>query len=350
VSHRFFDLDTFDITEYEYYEKVENGDMNWIIPSKFLAFSGPNGVHTQQSGIRTFTPEDYIPFFKKRNVTAIVRLNKKEYDRTRFTAEGINHFDLIFADGSAPTEALLKKFLDTVESQPGAIAVHCRAGLGRTGTVIAAYIIKHYHFSAPEAIAWIRLCRPGSVIGPQQQFLQQVQLRLWRQGEILKKKALSRDNNEEETISKDFKSLSMTSYNSPSTPSHNYNLRTRTAISNAIPTPTSSNFVVSQQDRVIATPKTNIYDRSAKLATTKFTTKSSTLKRTKTQTTTLKASSVINKTTLAHSPNHLGINATSVTPKNSRHSLAIVAASSSRRIARTSVNDWYTSSTKNSIK
>jgi cell division cycle 14 len=32
-------------------------------------------------------------------------------------------------------------------------------------------LIKNFGFTASEAIAWIRLCRPGSVIGPQQHFL-----------------------------------------------------------------------------------------------------------------------------------------------------------------------------------
>lgn len=27
--------------EYEHVDKIENGDMNWIVPHKFLAFSGP---------------------------------------------------------------------------------------------------------------------------------------------------------------------------------------------------------------------------------------------------------------------------------------------------------------------
>ena len=26
---------------YAFYDKIENGDMNWIIPAEFLAFSGP---------------------------------------------------------------------------------------------------------------------------------------------------------------------------------------------------------------------------------------------------------------------------------------------------------------------
>lgn len=49
----------------------------------------------------------------------------------------------------------------------------CAAGLGRTGTLIACYIMKHYKFTHAEAIAWIRICRPGSIIGPQQHFLEE---------------------------------------------------------------------------------------------------------------------------------------------------------------------------------
>lgn len=31
----------FDPEEYAFYDKLENGDLNWIIPGKLLAFSGP---------------------------------------------------------------------------------------------------------------------------------------------------------------------------------------------------------------------------------------------------------------------------------------------------------------------
>ena len=51
------------------------------------------------------------------------------------------------------------------------MAVHSLAGLGRTGTLIALYIMKHFGFTANEAMGWLRICRPGSIIGPQQQFL-----------------------------------------------------------------------------------------------------------------------------------------------------------------------------------
>jgi len=72
--------------------------------------------------------------------------------------------------------------LEIAEGEAGAVAVHCKAGLGRTGTLIACYAIKHYHFNAADFIGWIRLCRPGSVLGPQQYFLLEMEESLKQQG------------------------------------------------------------------------------------------------------------------------------------------------------------------------
>lgn len=38
----FFNFEDFCVKEYERFEKVENGDLNWIIPGKFIAFCGPH--------------------------------------------------------------------------------------------------------------------------------------------------------------------------------------------------------------------------------------------------------------------------------------------------------------------
>ncbi|KAJ8277758.1 hypothetical protein GJAV_G00079550 [Gymnothorax javanicus] len=181
LQHGFFDFESFDVDEYEHYERVENGDFNWIVPGKLLAFSGPH----PKSKIEN---EAYFPYFRKHNVSTIVRLNKKIYDAKRFTDAGFDHYDLFFVDGSTPSDIITRRFLHICESTDAAVAVHCKAGLGRTGTLIGCYLMKHYRFTAAEAIAWIRVCRPGSIIGPQQHFLEEKQASLWMQGDVQRSK------------------------------------------------------------------------------------------------------------------------------------------------------------------
>nr|XP_039330961.1 dual specificity protein phosphatase CDC14B isoform X3 [Saimiri boliviensis boliviensis] len=175
-------------------KKAENGDLNWIIPDRFIAFCGPHSRSRLESGYHQHSPDTYIQYFKNHNVTTIIRLNKRMYDAKRFTDAGFDHHDLFFADGSTPTDAIVKEFLDICENAEGAIAVHCKAGLGRTGTLIACYIMKHYRMTAAETIAWVRICRPGSVIGPQQQFLVMKQTSLWLEGDYFRQKLRRPEN------------------------------------------------------------------------------------------------------------------------------------------------------------
>ena len=169
----------------------QNGDLNWILHGKIIAFAGPESRRRMDAGGHcAVTPSDLIPYFKRKNIGLVVRLNDKCYDEQDFISAGIGHFDCIYPDGSCPPKSILRKVVAKFESIPSekGFAVHCKAGLGRTGTMIGAYLMKHYRLTAAEAIGWMRICRPGMVIGPQQQYLENLEEEMWQEGIAMSQK------------------------------------------------------------------------------------------------------------------------------------------------------------------
>lgn len=187
-------LDNFDLDEYERYERVEHGDFNWVTPH-FLAFASPQHSPVakvdQSSDAWAMVPKDLAavdahpslpqPFknvlkhFKERNIGLVVRLNSPLYSPSYFEALGMKHLDMIFEDGTCPPLSTVRKFIrlahETITVKKQGIAVHCKAGLGRTGCLIGAYLIYRHGFTANEIISFMRFMRPGMVVGPQQHWL-----------------------------------------------------------------------------------------------------------------------------------------------------------------------------------
>ncbi|TVY24875.1 Tyrosine-protein phosphatase [Lachnellula hyalina] len=187
-------LPSFDLEEYERYERVDQGDFNWITPD-FLAFASPQ--HTPVAPILPSSPlystlpstleavdahptlpnpfKNVLKHFSNRNIGLVVRLNSELYSPSYFTALGIEHLDMIFDDGTCPSLSVVRKFIklahEMITVKKRGIAVHCKAGLGRTGCLIGAYLIYRYGFTANEIIAYMRFMRPGMVVGPQQHWL-----------------------------------------------------------------------------------------------------------------------------------------------------------------------------------
>ena len=172
-----FGPDGFDADEYRHYDDPCNGDLHVIVPNRLIAMKGPvepgDGKLWRDTpeGSRDFSPAYCAQVLRDFDVSVVVRLNEARYGAEAFRAAGIALADIPFDDCRQPPDAVVAKFLLLAESAPGAVAVHCKAGLGRTGTLIGLHLMKTYGLTARQAMGWLRMVRPGSVIGEQQQYL-----------------------------------------------------------------------------------------------------------------------------------------------------------------------------------
>lgn len=217
------DLTNFNLEEYEQYERVDQGDFN-VISKDFIAFASPQ---QPKSGAINQPFKKVLDYFVKNDVQMVVRLNSHLYNKTEFEKKGIQHLDMIFDDGTCPTMDIVKDFIGVAEGvikNGGKIAVHCKAGLGRTGCLIGAHLIYTHGFTANECIAYMRMIRPGMVVGPQQHwlYLHQNQFREWKFTMVLDTLPSERLNGFSSLISyDDFKkrnALEKLTSDSPATP------------------------------------------------------------------------------------------------------------------------------------
>jgi atypical dual specificity phosphatase len=109
--------------------------------------------------------EHDLIFLEERDVELLVSLTEKSTDVDAAAAHGMAVLHLPVKDFKAPTVEQLFEFTETVREWLAAdkrVGVHCRAGLGRTGTFLAAYFVTT-GLTATSAIKHVRSLRPGSV-------------------------------------------------------------------------------------------------------------------------------------------------------------------------------------------
>ncbi len=113
---------------------------------------------------RPSSPEE-LAWLRSQGIEVLVSLTEDRPRRDWIEQANLLVFHEPLEDMEAPTQDQLDRCVSAIEratERNMGVAVHCGAGMGRTGTVLAAYLVAKGQ-SASNAIAKIRRLRPGSV-------------------------------------------------------------------------------------------------------------------------------------------------------------------------------------------
>jgi atypical dual specificity phosphatase len=139
-------------------------NFSWVIPGNLAGSGLPSSY-------------DHLLWLIKNKVRTIVTV--REIPLPDAWIKKVNSMDLVIDsfflktdDYDAPSINQLYDIVGYIDNQINTnkpVVVHCAAGKGRTGTVLAAYLMKKDKLNVEEAVSRIRSLRPGSIQSKRQE-------------------------------------------------------------------------------------------------------------------------------------------------------------------------------------
>ena len=131
-------------------------DLTWLIDGQIAACAYPSNPTLGE--------------LARQGIAVVVNLHDRPPEAHHLDRHGLTQVHLPVRDFTPPTPAQLAAgvaAIDRAQTAGHRVVVHCAAGLGRTGTLLACWLVGQ-GASPDDAIARVRTARPGSVETPAQ--------------------------------------------------------------------------------------------------------------------------------------------------------------------------------------
>jgi atypical dual specificity phosphatase len=146
----------------------------WLIEGVLAGCSCPGGRRVQGSAdtspdVKTLASD--LAWLREQGISALLTLTEAPLDAGTLATSGLENLHLPIEDLAPPTPQEFMAALDFIDHQRAlgkAVAVHCLMGQGRTGSILAAYLIRG-GVIPEDALRELRTLCPGAVENPSQE-------------------------------------------------------------------------------------------------------------------------------------------------------------------------------------
>jgi protein tyrosine phosphatase domain-containing protein 1 len=176
-----------------FHPAIEGLNSSWVSDSV---------IASQRPSTSLFLKYLLVAQLRAKNVTGVFNLQEKGehsscgpdgiYASTGYSYDGeadlmrhgVSYYEFPWPDMTAPDCDIVLRSVQVMDyhvRSKGKVLVHCHAGLGRTGLMIACFLIYSQKMTSEAAIQQVRLHRPGSIqTSSQTQFVMDFEKHIWQ--------------------------------------------------------------------------------------------------------------------------------------------------------------------------